>query len=58
MSKYCVVIPEVHLAYLMIEAEDDKDAIAKVADGGGEEINCEYSHTLEDDECPWQVNKM
>lgn len=58
MSKYCVVIPEVHLAYLMVDAETEDEAIAKVAEGDGQEINLEYSHTFGDDEYKWQVNKM
>ena len=53
MAKFIVEIREVHVSSREVEASSAEEAIAKVKDGDGEEICCEYSHTLGDD--TWSV---
>ena len=53
--KYIVKIREVHISYLEIEAESHEEAISLVADGEGEQLLQEYSHTLDPDE--WSVEE-
>ena len=52
MPKYIVNRPELHYSILKIEAETPEEALALVKDGEGEEIACEYSHTLDNQ---WSV---
>lgn len=54
MPKYHVLVREVHVSTMKVEAEDGEAAIRAVAGGGGEELICEYSHTLDSD--TWSVD--
>ncbi len=51
---YCVLVREVHVSTMEIEAANPIEAIQKVKDGQGEEVICEYSHTLDPD--TWSVD--
>lgn len=53
MPKFHVAVREVHVSTMEVEADGAKDAILKIKDGDGEEIMCEYSHTLSED--TWTV---
>jgi hypothetical protein len=55
MPKFTVIRPEVHHSYVVIEAATADDALKAVKDGEGEEVSCEYSSTLDDDEYDWDV---
>ena len=54
MPKFVVNIREVHVSSREIEAESAEEALRLVKDGEGEEILCEYSHTLDED--TWTVD--
>jgi hypothetical protein len=56
--KFHVMIREVHVQTVEVEAESEQKAIEKVQEGEGEylEDSLEYSHTLEPD-C-WTVEKI
>lgn len=45
--KYTVEVREVHVSSMEVEADSPEDAREKFKDGEGEEILCEYSHTLD-----------
>ncbi len=51
MPKYYVLVREVHVSHLKVEADSPEEAIAKVAKGDEEfEDDClEFSHTLDTD---------
>lgn len=61
VKKFRVLVPEVHYAHHVVEAETKEDAIQKVMSGKGELDYLEYSHnhgeidsdqvTEEEDEC-------
>lgn len=51
--KYIVDRPELHYQSVEIKASSPEEAIQKVNDGEGRELNLEYSHTLELDN--WKV---
>lgn len=55
MPKFNVLIREVHISVREIEAESAEEALRTIADGeeDGEEVMCEYSHTLDPD--TWTV---
>lgn len=55
-KKYLVAIREVHVSHREIEADSPDDAIEKVFYGDGEEVLCEYSHTLDSD--TWTVEEV
>jgi len=46
--RFVVAIPEVHISYREVIAETEEEAIEK-ADEEGEEIDTEYSRTLDSD---------
>ena len=48
MKKFVVLVREVHVSHMVVEATTDEQAKMKVKEGLGEERMCEYSHTLED----------
>lgn len=54
MPKYTVLVREVHVSHMEIEAENPEDAVDKVYNGDGNEVLCEYSHTLDSNE--WTVD--
>lgn len=54
--KFFVLVREVHVSYMLVEADTKESALAKVADGEGERRMMEYSHTL--DKETWTVEKM
>jgi len=56
MKKYYVLVSEVHVSTMEIEAETPEEALEKVAEGEGDEIICEYSYTLEPDS--WKVEEV
>ena len=45
--KFHVLIREVHIRKKEVEADSAEEAVAKVKAGDGDEISCEYSHTLD-----------
>ena len=50
MKTYTVRVPEVHYSYIVVEAEDEKDAIKEALNGVGDYANnLEYAYTLDDD---------
>ncbi len=51
MPKFHVHIREVHVSTREIEAESAEEALRIIVDGeeDGEEVMCEYSHTLDPD---------
>ena len=53
MTKYFVGKREVHVSTMEINADTPEEALLKVWDGDGEEVMCEYSHTLDSDS--WSV---
>ena len=54
MAKYTVLVREVHISHMEVEADSPEEAIEKVKEGEGDEATCEYSHTLDDD--TWSVD--
>tara|TARA_R100000951_G_C2581314_1_gene162027 strand:- start:540 stop:743 length:204 start_codon:yes stop_codon:yes gene_type:complete len=57
--KYTVLVREVHISHIAVEAESEAAALEQVnafgSDAGEGEIYCEYSHTLDTD--TWTVEK-
>jgi hypothetical protein len=51
--RFVVLVKEVHTSHMEIHADSKEEAIEKVANGEGEEVHEEYSHTLDTDE--WEV---
>ena len=50
MKTYTVRIPEVHYSYIVVEAEDEADAIREALNGNGDYGNeSEYAYTLDDE---------
>ena len=50
MKTYTVRIPEVYYSYIVVEAEDEKDAIKEALNGVGDYANnTEYAYTLDDE---------
>ena len=56
MPKYEVRVLEVHYQPIVIEAESEVEAIEMVAEGDGEELECEYGYTLDSDS--WTVVEL
>jgi len=54
MGKYTVLVREVHVSHMEVEADSPQEALKAVREGGGEETCLEYSHTL-DSNSTWQV---
>lgn len=54
MPKYTVLVREVHVSHMVVEADSPKEAIKKIKDGDGDEALCEYSHTLDSE--TWSVD--
>lgn len=50
MKKFRVLVREVHVSTMEVEAETREEAIANVQEGEGEEISLEYGHTPDDGE--------
>ena len=57
MTKYHVMVPEVHYQTVEIEANSPEEAASLVNDGEGEhlELYLKYSHTLEEVDARWWV---
>lgn len=53
-KSFIVNVQEVHISRQKVQAFDEEDAIQGVMEGCGEEIGCEYSHTLDQD--TWSVD--
>jgi hypothetical protein len=49
MKKYIVELREVHVSFYEVEAENADEAAQIVMDGGGDFLDTEYSHTLDDE---------
>ena len=45
--KYIVLVREVHISHVLINAASEEEAITLVKDAEGEEVYSEYSHTLD-----------
>ncbi len=56
MTTYLIGVREVHVSTMKVEAETEDDAIEMIRDAAGEEVMCEYSHTL--DSSTWSVEKV
>lgn len=54
--KYLVEVREVHVSTIEVDASTQAEAVERVANGEGEEILCEYSHTLDKD--LWTVEEV
>lgn len=54
MPKYTVLVREVHVSHMVVEADSPEEAIKKIKDGDGDEATCEYSHTLDSE--TWSVD--
>lgn len=50
--RYYVQVPEVHISTVEIEADSPEQALGRVRDGEGKEVNLEYLGTL--DTTPYQ----
>lgn len=53
MAKFTVEVREVHISHVQVEAETREEAVANVKGGEGDELNLEYSNTL--DKETWAV---
>ena len=50
MKTFTVRIPEVHYSYIVVEAENETDAIKEAMNGGGDYGNdTEYAYTHDDE---------
>jgi len=50
MKTFTVRVPEVHYSYIVVEAENEKDAIKEAMNGVGDYGNdTEYAYTLDDE---------
>ena len=47
MAKYYIGIREVHVSTVVVEADSEDEALDLAADGAGEEVMLEYSHTMD-----------
>ena len=56
MPKFIVRVLEVHYQPILIEADNEEEAIEKVAEGDGEEEELQYGYTLETDS--WTVCEL
>lgn len=54
MPKYTVLVREIHVSHMEIEAENPEEAIDKIANGEGQEVCLEYDDTM--DSCHWTVD--
>ena len=55
-KKYIVQVREVHVSSMEVEADSAEEAKTLVAEGGGDEIICEFSHGLDLD--TWTVTDI
>jgi hypothetical protein len=55
MTTYYVHKREVHVSTVRVEAASEAEAIEKAKGDDGEEVMCEYSHTLDSD--TWTVEE-
>lgn len=55
MKTYTVTVKEIHDSYVEVEADSPEEAIAKVADGEGCEVDCEFNSTL--DSSTWNAHE-
>lgn len=53
MPKYTVLVREIHVSHMEIEADDPEQALEKVFQGEGQEIFLEYYDTM--DSSYWTV---
>jgi hypothetical protein len=56
MAEYYVLVREVHVSYRKVEASSPEEAKNKVCDGEGDEVQLEYSHTLDSDK--WTIEEV
>ena len=50
MRTFTVKVPEVHYSYIVVEAENEADAIREALNGNGDYGNeSEYAYTLDDE---------
>ena len=55
MTMFRVLVGEVHISHVLIEAESAKAALKFVEDGEGMEVRVEYSRTLDSD--TWEIKE-
>ena len=47
MATYYIGIREVHVSTVTVEADSEEKALDIAAEGEGEEVMCEYAHTMD-----------
>ena len=47
MARYYIGIREVHVSTVFVEADSEEEALDNAANGEGEEVVLEYSHTMD-----------
>lgn len=58
MKTYTVTVKQVHDSYVEVEANSPEEAIIKVEQGEGEEVEFSYAFTLDSDgTIPWNVHE-
>ena len=59
MTKFNVIVKEVHTRTITVKADSKEEAIEKannIIEEGEDDINLEYSHTLDTDE--WDIEEV
>ena len=54
MKTYTITVKEVHDSFVEVQANSPKEALEKVKNGEGNEVDIEYSRTL--DSSTWSVH--
>lgn len=54
-KKFTVLVREIHVSHMEVEAANEEEAIENVRRGIGEEVASEYSHSLSKD--TWTVEE-
>jgi hypothetical protein len=55
MKTFLVMVREVYISYLQVEAKDRNEAVANASRGEGKEIDLQYAYTK--DETTWSVRE-
>ena len=55
MKTYTITVKEIHDSYVEIQANSPQEALEKVKNGEGCEVDCEYHSTL--DSSTWNVHE-
>lgn len=56
MKKFEVVLREVHVSKVVVDAASKAEAVRKIKRGEGTELASEYSHTFSDDS--WVISQQ